>query len=210
LVGSTKQNVQPNNRIGARPPHAFRMKQGDGAVSTVTGPRGLSDGFKPYENIAVIRTGKYENSEGMLLARSSQAAVAWIDTQSLQVIVDNRAAQEAVKDEKLESVYRVETEEGHPILRLIKVASTPFAKPGEEVWFTLRFDNMGNQPLGNVTIIDSLSTRLEYIADSAQCSREAKFIAQPNEGDSTVLRCEVNAPLEPGEGGVIRFRCVVR
>jgi hypothetical protein len=172
------------------------MKQGDGAVSTVTGPRGFSDGFKPYENIAVIRTGKYENSEGMLLARSSQAAVAWIDTQSLQVIVDNRAAQEAVKDEKLESVYRVETEEGHPILRLIKVASTPFAKPGEEVWFTLRFD--------------SLSTRLEYVADSAQCSREAKFIAQPNEGDSTVLRCEVNAPLEPGEGGVIRFRCVVR
>jgi uncharacterized repeat protein (TIGR01451 family) len=115
-----------------------------------------------------------------------------------------------VKDEKLESVYRVETEEGHPILRLIKVASTPFAKPGEEVWFTLRFDNMGNQPLGNVTIIDSLSTRLEYVADSAQCSREAKFIAQPNEGDSTVLRCEVNDPLEPGEGGVIRFRCVVR
>jgi uncharacterized repeat protein (TIGR01451 family) len=116
---------------------------------------------------------------------------------------------EAVKDEKLESVYRVETE-GHAKLRLIKVASTPFAKSGEEVWFTLRFDNLGDQVIGNVTIIDSLSTRLEYVPDSAQCSREASFSTQPNEGDSSVLRCEIKDPLEAGQGGVIRFCCKVR
>ena len=66
---------------------------------------------------------------------------------------------------------------------MVKVASTPFAKPGEEVDFTIRFDNIGNQPIGNVTILDSLSTRLEYVPQSAQCSVEAKFSTQPNEGE---------------------------
>jgi len=78
------------------------------------------------------------------------------------------------------------------------------------VWFTIRFDNVGNQLIGNVTIIDNLSPRLEYVADSAQCSLPAQFFTEPNEGDSVALRCEVTDPLQPGQGGVIRFRCRVR
>ena len=57
LVGSAKQNIQLDNQISARPPHAFRMKQGDGAISTAIGPRSFQDAFKPYENISVIRMG---------------------------------------------------------------------------------------------------------------------------------------------------------
>jgi uncharacterized repeat protein (TIGR01451 family) len=209
LVGSTKQNLQLDNRISARPAQAFRMKQGDGAISTAVGPRSFQDAFKPYENIAVIRMGAFESTEMMLLARSAQAAVAWNDNQAVQVILDKVGPMTAVQDEKLESVYQVDFE-GHPALRLIKVASTPFAKPGEEVWFTLRFDNMGNQAIGNVTILDSLSTRLEYVEGSAQCSREGAFSTQANEGGSNVLRFELKDPLEAGDGGIIRFRCIVR
>ena len=108
------------------------------------------------------------------------------------------------------SVYTVSEPPGNPKLRVVKVASTPFAQPGEEVDFTIRFDNVGNQPIGNVTILDSLNTRLEYVADSAQCSVDAKFSTQPNEGDSVVVRCEVTNPLEAGKGGILRFRCRVR
>ena len=89
---------------------------------------------------------------------------------------------------------------GLPRLRVVKVASTPFAEPGDEVAFTIRFDNVGNQVLGNVAILDSLSTRLEYIAGSAQCSREAQFTTAANEGDSVVLRCELADPLKAGHG----------
>ncbi|HOM17500.1 MAG TPA: DUF11 domain-containing protein, partial [Thermoguttaceae bacterium] len=63
---------------------------------------------------------------------------------------------------------------------------------------------------GNVTILDNLSGRLEYVADSAQCSLKAQFTAQPNEAGSQLLRWELAQPLKPGEGGVIRFRCRVR
>jgi uncharacterized repeat protein (TIGR01451 family) len=115
-----------------------------------------------------------------------------------------------VKYDNAASVYTVTTPPGNPRLRLCKLASTAFAKPGEEVAFTIRFDNTGDQPIGNVTILDSLSTRLEYVPGSAQCNVEAKFSTQPNEGESVIVRCDVSKPLDPGQGGILRFRCRVR
>ena len=84
------------------------------------------------------------------------------------------------------------------------------AEPGDEVSFTVRFDNVGNQPIGSVQIVDSLTTRLEYVPGSAQCSLAARFSTQPNEGDSLIVRCVLSEPLPPGKGGVFRFRCIVR
>ena len=79
-----------------------------------------------------------------------------------------------------ESARRIHVDEpGNPRLRIVKVASTPFAEPGDEVDFTLRFDNVGNQVITKVAIVDSLSTRLEYIPDSAQCSRAANSRPSP-------------------------------
>ena len=160
--------------------------------------------------MAVIRRGVCEASEMAFLAQGIDAATVWTQKQAVQVILDLKNAVVLNKHDSALTVYTVKEPPPCPKLRLVKVASTPFAEPGDEVDFTLRFDNIGNQPIGNVTIVDSLSTRLEYIADSAQCSREAQFTTEPNEGDSVVLRCELTNPLEPGQGGVLRFRCKVR
>jgi uncharacterized repeat protein (TIGR01451 family) len=82
--------------------------------------------------------------------------------------------------------------------------------PGEEVEFVLRFDNIGDQVIGNVTIVDNLSTRLEYIAGSAQSSVDARFVTEPNAAGSTILRWEITNPVKPREGGLLRFRARVR
>ncbi|MBN2578689.1 MAG: DUF11 domain-containing protein [Pirellulales bacterium] len=208
-VNTAKQHLQVESEIAALPPHAFLMKQGDGAVSTALGPQGFSDAFKAYEDLAVIRWGKIEMAEMAHLAQGVDAAVAWSHAQAVQIILDGRGPMELVKDEKTHSLMTA-LPQGNPRLRLIKVASAPAALPGEEIWFTLRFDNVGQQPIGNVTLIDSLNTRLEYVEGSAQCSRQAQFFTEPNEGGSQVLRCEISEPLQPGEGGVVRFRCLVR
>ena len=84
------------------------------------------------------------------------------------------------------------------------------AEVGEEVEFTLRFDNIGNQILGNVTILDNLTGRLEYVPGSGQCSVPANLVPTMNEAGSTELRWEIINPLEVGEGGIIRFKCIVR
>ena len=209
-IGAAKQQVQLVNNIGARPAQAFRMKQGDGALSDVIGPRGFQNAYKSHENLSIIRVGVYNNSESMMLARGHQAAVAWTHDQSVQVILDRRGAMAAAKYEQTESVFTADVPPGHPKLRIIKTASTSDALPGENVWFTIRFDNVGDQTINSVVIIDSLTTRLEYVESSAQCSREAKFSTKPNEGDSLVVCCELADSLEPGRGGIVRFCCKVR
>jgi uncharacterized repeat protein (TIGR01451 family) len=100
--------------------------------------------------------------------------------------------------------------DGEPRLRLIKLASTAAAEPGETLEFTIRFDNRGDVPISNIKIIDSLATRLEYIADSEECTLRALFSTLDNVAGSTKLQWEVREELQPGEGGVIRFRCRVR
>lgn len=210
IVANAKQNLQPGQETAARPPVGLRSKQGGDVLSTLLAPKGFQDSFKSYENLSIIRQGISERTEMPLLARGATAALAWSHTQAVQILLDRKSAAAEVRYEQAESVYTVSSPPGCPRLRLVKVASTPFAKPGEEVDFTLRFDNIGNQPIGNVAILDSLNTRLEYVAGSAQCSRDAKFSTAPNEGDSETVRCELSKPLEPGQGGVFRFRCRVR
>jgi uncharacterized repeat protein (TIGR01451 family) len=210
VPAGAKQNLQAGDQIAARPPVAMRSKQGDGVMSGAVGPRGFQNAFKAYENLALIRLGMFEESEMPLLARGANAAIAWSHVQAVEVILDKKGAMAEVKYDPAAAVYTVDTPPGNPRLRLCKLASTASAKPGEEVDFTIRFDNVGDEPIGNVTILDSLSTRLEYIPNSAQCNVEAKFSTRLNEGESAVVRCEVAKPLDPGQGGILRFRCRVR
>jgi len=211
LVTSSKQNQQADRQIGSRSAGIYRTRWGDGIMATTNKPREYEqDMFMPYENVKVIREGIIDAAEMAHLAAATTAAVVWTADQAVQVILDRQAAMSATADEKLQSVYVAKAPPGDPKLRVIKVADKQDAQPGEEVAFTIRFDNIGNQLIGNVTIIDNLTTRLEFVPDSGQCSVDAQFFTEPNEGDSLVVRCEITDPLEPGEGGVIRFRCVVR
>jgi uncharacterized repeat protein (TIGR01451 family) len=208
--GSTKQNLQAVRQIGQKSIIIARTRQGDGALSSSIGPLGFQNGFKPYENLVVIRTGKMEGAELAWLARGTTAAITWTSNQALQILLDRKAAGAVVSDTKVDTLYSVDEPPANPKLRVIKVASTPFAEVGDTVDFTIRFDNVGNQVIGNVVILDSLTTRLEYVDKSAQCSLPAAFSTQQNEGGSVVLRCEIAQPLEPGKGGILRFTCRVR
>lgn len=164
----------------------------------------------PYENLVAIRTGGYDGAEMAWLASRANAAIAWSHNLGLQVIIDRQRAAAEIRDQGVSTVFTVKQPPTNPRLRMIKVASAPNALPGETVDFTLRFDNLGSQVIGNVTIIDNLTTRLEYVEDTAECSLAANFSTQPNEGQSLALRWEITEPMKPGEGGVIRFQCRVR
>ena len=210
MPGSTKQNLQTVRQIGQKSVTIARSRQGDGALSTAIGPLAFQDAFKPYEDLAVIRTGTFEGAELAWLARGTTAAITWTSDQAVQILLDRQAASSVVGDLKVDTLYSVDEPPANPKLRVVKVASTPFAEVGDTVDFTIRFDNVGNQVIGNVVILDSLTTRLEYVDKSAQCSLPAAFSTQQNEGGSVVLRCEIAQPLEPGKGGILRFTCRVR
>lgn len=165
--------------------------------------------FKAYENLSIIRYGVFEQGEKARLSASLQNAVAWTQNQRVQVMLEgSRASEVAEGDTPHEFVWSEIP--GEPRLRVIKLADKGAAQSGEIVEFTLRFDNVGTQQMGNVTIIDNLTPRLEYIEGTAQCSIDAQFMTQPNEAGSQLLRWEITNPLDKAEGGVIRFQCRVR
>lgn len=210
VPGVGTQNVAVDRQVGNMPPIAFESWQGTGILSSKLTPRGFDMGFKPYENVAAIRMGIIDSAEMPFLAKSIESAIPWTHNQAVQIILDRQAANVVAKDDSLGHVFQVDEPPPCPKLRIIKVASTQFAEPGDEVDFTLRYDNIGNETIGNVTVIDNLTTRLEYIPDSAQSSRDAQFFTQVNDAGSLVLRWEITDPLPVGQGGVVRFRTRVR
>lgn len=209
-ANSSKQNIMPEGQIGQDLLTTYESWQGHGVLGRTLSPQGFKDFFKPYEDFQVIRYGQFVMAEMPFLAQATDAAIVWSNVQKVQIQLNGQNAVEAVKDVQAGVIYTVDEPPARPKLRLIKVASTQFAEPGDTIDFTLRFDNVGNQPINNVTILDSLTTRLEYVPDTAQSSRDAAFSVVQNEGESLMLRWQLDQPLKPGEGGVLRFTCKVR
>jgi uncharacterized repeat protein (TIGR01451 family) len=210
IVTSSKQNEQPIGGIAARLPEEFDQRQHEGLAKALVPLRGVQDGLLPYENFSIIRTGMMDNAERAQLALAIDAAIEWTATQAPQVQIGYSTPAAAIAVEKGQLIYEFKDLRHCPKLRLMKVASTPLANPGETVDFTIRFDNVGDQPVGNIVIVDNLVTRLEYVANSAVSSVDARFSSSPNEHDSLVLRWEIVNAVLPGEGGIVKFTTRVR
>jgi uncharacterized repeat protein (TIGR01451 family) len=95
-------------------------------------------------------------------------------------------------------------------LVVMKYGEPKAPKVGEIVTFVLKYENYGAKPIRDVVIADSLASRLEYIAGSAQADRAVVFTIQANEAYSALLRWEVKGELLPGQSGTIRFQARVR
>ncbi len=203
------QPVQPELNLGTAAPSAFRERTPPTGLENRQGLIGMQGGLLPYEDFTLIRRGIMDNSEKARLADRVEAAVVWSHDTAVQVLIDNVALHEDIGVTEAESLH-IYSLEGKSRLQVCKIASRKEARPGETVEFTIRFDNVGDQVIGNVTVIDNLTTRLEYVEGSQSCTLKANFAAADNQGDSLTLRWEIVEPMKVSEGGVIRFQCRVR
>lgn len=204
------QPLQPIRRHTVTSMQAVREKTRGIGMDNSQRPALTEDTFLPFEDLAIIRRGVFDNAEKARLSQRMLAAVAWTHGQGPQVMLDNRLAVEATGTNGTESVYTYELPPGKSRLRVVKIASKQNAKPGEMVEFTLRIDNVGDQVLGNVTVIDRLHDRLEYVTESQRCSLKADFLTEDDLGSPRTLRWEITDPIPVGKGGLIRFTCRVR
>jgi uncharacterized repeat protein (TIGR01451 family) len=145
------------------------------------------------------------------LERGATNARAWAGSEGVRVQMNVLAPMSASSVDAAAVYFQIEDDQSRTSqLRLIKVASLDSASPGDIVEFTLRFDNIGNQLVGNVTILDDLISRLEFLPGTAVSSLPSGFSTQPNAHGGLTLRFEITEPLAPGEFGVIQFQCRVR
>ena len=203
------QPLMPERTVKSDAPISLEELQPSLAVDQYLVAVNFHNVFKAHEDFLIIEKGIFDDAEKPRLAQNVANALVWTLDIGSQVVIDRRQANvaEKVTSPQVTVQYNLD---GEPRLRVCKVASKRAANPGEIVEFTIRFDNIGTQKIGNVTIIDNLTTRLEYVPDSAECNLDGQFMSQENEGESLVLRYEVTEPMEPGEGGILRFKCRVR
>ena len=201
---------QPTGQIGSKALVALRDTIGDRVADNTQHLGAFKNIFELYEDFQIIRLGVLQQSEKVRLTERIDAALVWEKKQAVQVIVEGKPVSIQKGLAKPQETSRSEDPPGDPQMRVIKVASRADARPGEIVDFTIRFDNIGDELIGNVTIIDNLTTRLELVPDSAQCSLKAEFKTAENDGQSLVLRWEITDPMKVGQGGIIRFKCRVR
>jgi uncharacterized repeat protein (TIGR01451 family) len=204
------QPLQPIRSLSVKGPNSFREHTRGAGIDNTDVAVGLEGTLEPYQEFAIIRRGVFDDTEKARLAIVLQAAVAWSHDAMLQIVMDGKMAFESTSDLGMQEVRRYELPQGKSRLRVVKIADKQNAKPGDIVDFTIRFDNVGDQTIGNVTVIDNLSRRLEYVEDSQKCSLKADFFTQPNDGESLALRWEITEPMKVGDGGVVRFKCRVR
>jgi uncharacterized repeat protein (TIGR01451 family) len=209
LATTAVQPVQPEGEIGRKQPSIERVGESAVPATSRLPVMALAGGFAPHENFQVIRAGIFQDSDKARLAEAVTAAITWTHDQAVQVVLDGRQAVSITGEQKAQATFRVD-EPDHPTLRVLKVASTKVARPGDVVDFTIRFDNLGDAAIKHVVLIDNLTTRLEYVPGTAQSSRTAEFTSEVNDGDSLVLKWDFADPLPAGAGGLVRFNCRVR
>jgi len=209
IVTTSVQHQQPVGQVGLKPVNIYEQRDIGTLLEKTFIPATAIADLMPHEDFEIMRNGRVLAAEKPRLANALAAAFAWTGKEGVQVVLDGKLPVEASNNVAVEQLYVYDLA-GKPALRIVKTASKQYAKPGEIIDFTLRFDNMGTQVIGNVTIIDSLTTRLEYVEGSVQSSVAADFFTQENEGESLQLRWEVVDPLKVGGGGVIRFQARVR
>jgi uncharacterized repeat protein (TIGR01451 family) len=210
IASTTLQPEQPEASVAGRRSTIFRVRDLGSAISVALLPHEIEMGFLPYENFSVMKHGIFAPAERAHLMEMIDAAIVWSHDTAVQVVIEGQQALEATGDKRAQATFMVDLPPGKAKLRVLKIASTKHAQPGETVDFTLRYDNVGDQPVGNVTLIDNLTTRLELVPGSEKSDRKGTFSATPNDAGSMVLRWEIDEPLEPGDGGRVRFQCRVR
>jgi len=208
IADQYSQTLSPQRHLLVQPPSSLRVRlPGVEAVHRQPVSIAILD-LSAHEDFRVMKLGIHKQTEKARLAEFTANAITWTHDKAVQVVIDEEVAQTQMSRKGVETLHFIDN--GPPKMRVIKTASTSDALPGEEIEFTLRFDNIGYQTIGNVTIVDNLTTRLEFIEGSDLCSEECNFVADYNDVDSLTLRWEIINPVKAGQGGLIRFRCRLR
>jgi uncharacterized repeat protein (TIGR01451 family) len=156
--------------------------------------------------------------QGVELAKNRQKAAGNVESIFPQGIKSGegpvvtgiyQGAGEQVMAWKPQEIAGVEVPPNKPGMAVIKRVSTGQAEPGDVITYSIQFRNMGNIPITQVRIVDSLLPRLEYVARSAQGPAGTVFTAAENQAGGMQLRWDVGT-IAPGAEGYVSFDAKVR
>ena len=163
-----------------------------------------------YQALTFIRSGVVDDADTARLNYGLQAAFAWTREQNPVITAKSDMPLEGHFEQNTAVITGIDEREFAEKLRIVKLADKKTAVPGDEIQFTIRYDNVGGREVHHIRIVDNLTPRLEYIDDSATSDRDGQLVLQDNGEGSQVLVWEMNDPLPGKHGGIITFKARVR
>lgn len=160
-------------------------------------------------------TGPYQLGTFDAAIQSQQArnAVVWTRNLFPQMTAGTASAGALKATFRLQQTVGIEDErKTKGDIRILKLADRESAQAGDIVTFTIQYENTGDFDVYDVKIVDNLTPRLQYVADSAVLDsvNPGEVSVAPNGEGSQVLTFTLQKPLEGHGSGEIRFQTRVR
>ncbi len=188
----------------------IRMKEGTDAISEVRILEGFHVKASLEEAVDVDSINKVHNSFELNQYTKLDIPSLMQTERAAQIIATDEGTGELVGGFGLGEQTGLQLKPQKSCLILEKSVSKRFAQVGDIIEFTIKFRNSNGEKLTNVSVVDCLSTRFEYVPNSAQGPKGAVFTAQINADGCDVLRWELKEPLGPEQSGQVTFKAVVR
>lgn len=163
-----------------------------------------------FQNLTFLQEGQFQQVDLAVLAYGVQAAGVWTRDQYPIMAANDIHGHELEVEFNAAELMGSEDKRSPGLLRVVKLADKELARSGDEITFTIRFDNLGQKELRAIRIVDNLTPRLVYIDGSADCVLPGVLDVEPNGEGSSVLSFRFDEPLPGESGGVLTFRCRVR
>ena len=144
------------------------------------------------------------------IARMRQNAIAWSRNEYPMIRATVAGAQEVTIKYAPSEIVGIDDRRKPGRIEIVKLADRQTALPGEIVTFRIEYENAGDLPLTDVTIVDNLTPRLDYVGETGVSSRPAIFGATDNGEGSVILSWKLNEALPGKARGFVTFKARVR
>lgn len=163
-----------------------------------------------HESRARVLNGQFEDNLRLTQLQGMQFAEIWTRKQN-PVIEGHASSASQSKTVQVQADFTgIEDNGKRGDLFLLKTADKGVAAIGDIVTFTITYENRGDRPLTKVSILDNLTPRLEYIAESTTTDRPGKVEAEDNGEGSVILRFILDEALPGRTKGTVTFQARVR
>jgi uncharacterized repeat protein (TIGR01451 family) len=157
--------------------------------------------------------GLMERHQSPVLQQQIQNAIAWTRDQYPVLTASTTNASNITATFKVQQTVGLEDErktKGN--IHVVKLADRDMAQSGDTITFTIRFENTGDFDVYDVSIVDNLTPRLDYVPGSARIDDQhpGEVIVEDNGEGSSILTFNLDEALKGHDRGEITFEARVR
>lgn len=162
------------------------------------------------EDVQDLKAPEMRQALAAKIAKMRQNAIRWTRDEFPVIRATVAGAQQVTVKFVASEIVGIDDRRKPGRIEIVKLADRQTALPGETVTFRIEYENIGDLPLTEVSIVDNLTPRLGYLPETGVSSRPAVFGIADNGEGSVILSWKLNEALPGKSKGWVTFKAKVR